>query len=352
MFGKASLFRPVLLLGVLLGAQLACDEPNHGPASGTDVGRLDGAAPGAGSTPGSGGSPGTGGLPGSNPRGGAGGAGGAVPPPPARLDGGAVPPTLDAGPPSLPPVIPPPVQPPALPPGGTPRPARLVVLGDSITACSNLGSKQDPGCSPFKLFQYLKTTYAPTLEYENEAIGGAVTEDVPERELDAVMTGPGHVLALIFVGGNDLRRYLLSDDATAEMGFRTSLLEVKAAWARTFAFFADRAKFPDGVTVLMNNQYNPWDGCTAFPYFLSARKNQLLGAYNMELAAIAAANGAQLVDQHTPFLGHGHHYNVRSCPHYMAGATPFMGDLIHPNRAGHEHLFQQWKKVVDRLYTN
>jgi hypothetical protein len=76
----------------------------------------------------------------------------------------------------------------------------------------------------------------------------------------------------------------------------------------------------------------------------------LLDAFNKELAAIASAKGAVLTDQHTPFLGHGHHYNVKSCPHYKDGLPAWMDDLIHPNAAGHENLFQQWKATVDRLY--
>jgi hypothetical protein len=50
-----------------------------------------------------------------------------------------------------------------------------------------------------------------------------------------------------------------------------------------------------------------------------------------------------LTDQDGPFLGHGHHYDVASCPHYKADQAPWMDDLIHPNAAGHENLFQQWE---------
>jgi hypothetical protein len=57
-----------------------------------------------------------------------------------------------------------------------------------------------------------------------------------------------------------------------------------------------------------------------------------------------------LTDQHTPFLGTGHHYSVRTCPHYKDNLAPWMDDLIPPNAAGHENLFQQWKATVDRLY--
>jgi lysophospholipase L1-like esterase len=165
-----------------------------------------------------------------------------------------------------------------------------------------------------------------------------------------VTTGPGHALVLIYIGGNNLAKYLFAGDAVAERGYMTDLPDIKANWEAIFGFFQDKTKFPDGSTVLMNNQYNPFDDCTAAPYFLSAKKNMLLDAFNKELATIASAKGAVLTDQHTPFLGHGHHYSVRTCPHYKDNQTPWMDDLIHPNAAGHENLFQQWKATVDRLY--
>ena len=323
---------------------LGCNEPSRIGTSGPPI---NSGRPGAGGQP-SGGAPGTGGSAGAAPGGAAGGsAGSPVVAPGVPVDAGQSTPVDGAGTPA-----PPPLADAASggPLPGAPRPTRLVVLGDSIAACSNIGSKQDPGCSPYKLYQHVKASYAPALVYENLAIGGADTQDVPGRETGQIAAAPGHALVLIYVGGNDLRRYLLADDAAAENGYRMTLPQVQEAWKKTFAALADRTKFPDGVTVLMNNQYNPFDGCSAFPYFLSSKKHQLLASYNMELAAIATANGALLTDQHTPYLGHGHHYNVRSCPHYQAGAAPFMGDLIHPNRAGHENLFQQWKKLVDRLY--
>ncbi len=86
---------------------------------------------------------------------------------------------------------------PGSPGAGRPRPARLVVLGDSIAACSNIGNEDGPGCSLKKLFDYTKAQYAPTLVYDNEAVGAAVTEDVPATQLDRVAGGPGHVLVVV-----------------------------------------------------------------------------------------------------------------------------------------------------------
>src|SRR3954447_14208944 len=50
--------------------------------------------------------------------------------------------------------------------GASRRPNRLVVLGDSIAACSNLGGKDDPACSARMLAGYLQMKFAPDLRYD------------------------------------------------------------------------------------------------------------------------------------------------------------------------------------------
>jgi lysophospholipase L1-like esterase len=238
----------------------------------------------------------------------------------------------------------------APPSAGARRPARLIVVGDSLMACSNVGGKTGANCSIRKLYDYVKATYAPSLSYENEAVGGAVTADVPARQLPLIKAGPGHALVVAYVGGNDLSKYIFVTDAAAQTGFGADLPKVVAAWGEVAAFFGDKAKFPDGVTLLMNNQFNPFDDCTAAPYFLSAKKIELLGMFNAELKGVAMRAGATIVDQYMPFLGHGHHYNVRTCPHYVQEAASWMDDLIHPNATGHNSLFERWKQAVDGLY--
>jgi lysophospholipase L1-like esterase len=260
-----------------------------------------------------------------------------------------------AGPPASQVIAPPPVAPP--PPGApaprdqaAPRPERFVVLGDSIAACSNLGGKNGADCSPGLLYDYLKVTYAPDLVYENYAVGGAVSADVVHWQLPKIPEAPGHALVLVYVGGNDLARYLLSFDVAAERGFIETLPKVLTVWELIISSLNDSRRFPDGYTLIMNNQYNPFDDCTAAPYFMSERKNQLLRVFNDSLAELAERKEAVLVDQYTPYLGHGHHHAVRSCPHYRPDTVPYMGDLIHPNQAGHRSLFLQWQSAVDRLY--
>jgi lysophospholipase L1-like esterase len=336
-----------LLLAVLMPiGGLACDSNGEGlpPAGGAGV------TPGVAGAPGAAGAPAPGpAMPGGSPGpagaggGGSGGAGGGSPAPGGSGEGGAGSGAArDAGPADAAgaaPVM-----------GGRPRPARLVVLGDSIAACSNVGNENGADCSLKKLADYLKSHYAPQLSYENQAVGAAVTADVPAQQLATIEKRAGHALVLVYVGGNDLAKYMFSLDNVAEQGLNTDLPKVLASWGQILTHFEDRTRYPDGFTLLMNNQYNPFDDCTAAPYFLSAKKSELLARFNAALAQLARDKGAVLTDQYTPYLGHGHHFQVRMCPHFKAGATPFMDDLIHPNAAGHENLFQQWKGVIDRLY--
>jgi len=233
-----------------------------------------------------------------------------------------------------------------------PAPTRLVVLGDSITACSTIGGINGAGCSPHIFHGYVDSNYASGVAYQNYAVGGAVTKDVPDNQLDNIPTGQaGHVLVLIYIGGNDLQPYIFISDDAAQSRFDTEMPDILAQWQRIFDFFDDSQAFPDGVTIMMNSQYDPFDDCTAAPYNLSPLKIQLLGQFNADLRQLADSHdNVVFTDQHTPYLGHGHHYNVAECPYYIPNAEPWMEDLIHPNAAGHANLATQWAKTADRMY--
>ena len=82
-----------------------------------------------------------------------------------------------------------------------PVPARLVVLGDSIAACTGL--PDDADCAPELLADSLRETMAPELRYEFHAQPGADMAGAIARQQE-VEPGPGHVLVWFFAGGNDL----------------------------------------------------------------------------------------------------------------------------------------------------
>lgn len=235
------------------------------------------------------------------------------------------------------------------PVGCQPVPARMVVLGDSIPACVGVGGKDSNDCAPKQLNDYLVETYGP-MTYENLSVGGAVTTDVSNDQIFDIEVGvPGHVIVVIYIGGNDLAQYMFLPDQNALDGWNnTTGPEVAAAWEDILDFLGDATNFPDGVTLLMNTQYNPFDDCTAPPYFISETKIELLHAHNQALTDRAASREwAFIADQHPSYLGHGHYVNDSSCPHYDASFEGWMGDLIHPNVLGHQHLSDVMAELAD-----
>jgi len=233
----------------------------------------------------------------------------------------------------------------------TPVPTRVAVLGDSITDCTVVGGPNSANCVSKKVFDYVKGNYAPNAAYLNVAVGGAQTAAL-EQQIQDVPGGPGHVLVLVYMGGNDLSPYIFQSDQAAKDAYDRILPGIVQNWLDMFAYFEDRTRFPDGVTVIMNNQYNPFDDCTARPYFLSAVKINLLHMFNQVLRDIANQKFQDtiIIDQFTPFLGHGHHYNVDTCPYYQPGMEGYMADLIHANPKGNVLLAEQIYKGVDQLY--
>jgi lysophospholipase L1-like esterase len=273
----------------------------------------------------------------------------------ATIDGGHMPGDPDAAPgaPDAMPVGAPDAST-ASPHSCPPAPTRVIVLGDSITNCTVIGGPNAADCVSKQFFDHVKQKWGPNAEYVNAAVGGALTAGVAQQ-MQGLKTGqPGAVLVMIYIGGNDLSPYIFQSDAAAMTAYDQIMPGIAANWAGIFAFFEDKTKFPDGATIVMNNQYNPFDDCTAPPYNLSPLKSGLLHMFNAVLQDFANQHfqNTVLVDQYTSYLGHGHHYNVMTCPHYMANATPYMKDLIHANADGNAHLSSRMNAVVDDLYGN
>jgi lysophospholipase L1-like esterase len=233
-----------------------------------------------------------------------------------------------------------------------PAPQRVIVLGDSITDCTVIGGPNAADCVSKKFFDHVKTKWGPEARYENVAVGGAQTAGIAQQ-MSGLAGGPGHAMVMIYIGGNDLAPYIFQSDQAAQQAFERIMPAITTDWAKIFEFFEDETRFPDGTTIVMNNQYNPFDDCTAPPYNLSQLKSNLLHMFNAVLQDFANEHFEHtiLVDQYSSFLGHGHHFDVMSCPHYAPGQTAFMKDLIHANPAGNTHLAKNLNEAVDRLYT-
>jgi len=234
------------------------------------------------------------------------------------------------------------------------NPKRLVFLGDSIPACTGVGGKEGPQCGPKVLFNYVKENMEPTVSYENLSNPGDVTEDVAADQIFDINVGDESILVVLYAGGNDLQPYIFASDERANNAFNTLKPEIEGYWRDVFAYLNDASKFSGRMEIIINKQFNPFDDCTASPFNVSPRKSELLREFNDIVSNLAAeADNIYVADQHTPFLGHGHHYRVSSCPNYMADSDYWMVgglDLVHPNGLGHANIANVWKTLVDQIY--
>jgi hypothetical protein len=224
--------------------------------------------------------------------------------------------------------------------GCRPLPERLVVLGDSIAACSFLGERE--ACAPALLGEYLKTRYAPGLSVETKADGGTLTSDLP-RQAREVAGGPGHVLVWVFSIGNDLLIQNLDFPAW------------EAAWTEVFAYFGDPARFPGGATFLLNTQYSPYDQCPDPPgpsTGISDAEEQQLQQINRRLFIDVAIRRADTVavDHYPDWLGHGRNANILGCPHCQADNTAWLIDGVHPNLLGNSRIAAKAQVAADAMY--
>ncbi len=237
-------------------------------------------------------------------------------------------------------------------------PTRMMFFGDSLFACFGQDGKiESETCSARLSHEYLAENYAPGVTYENLAISGAVTSDVLNMQMPGASVGmPGHTLVVIWVGGNDIQPLLLQPDPAAEDTYRNDLVPMfETQWDQIEAWVDDPANFPDGATLIVNTQFNPFDDCSAAPFaFMSPLKTQLLGEYNDTLRArVDARPNTYLSDQYPVFLGHGHHYGTESCPNYEEGAAYWMlggTDLVHPNGLGHVSIAGTLNGAIDDVY--
>ena len=237
-------------------------------------------------------------------------------------------------------------------------PTRMMFFGDSLFACYGQdGGKDAPSCGARLAHEYLAENYAPEVTYENLAVSGAVTRDVVMDQMPGAPVGmPGHTLVVIWIGGNDISGLLLSSDADADSTYHDQLApELEMLWDEMLAFVDDPANFPDGATLIINTQFNPFDDCSADPYaFMSPLKTELLAEYNEVLRdRVSGRPNTYLADQFPVFLGHGHHFATESCPYYTPDSAYWMlggTDLVHPNGLGHVSIAGTLDGTIDAVF--
>jgi hypothetical protein len=234
-------------------------------------------------------------------------------------------------------------------------PERFIVFGDSILACSTInGGKSGEDCSARIVHEYLDEHVAPGITYENHAVGGARTADIIGQMAGVDATASGPAIVLLGIGGNDLQPFLLMSDDQAMDAFDDLSQSLDESWDEILDWLYDDAHFPDGFTLVVDNQYNPFDDCTADPYsFMSPLKTELLGVFNDRIdERLESHDNAHVSDLYLAFLGHGHHWQTEGCPHTQEGNEYWMiggVDLIHPGVEGHAGIAVEVESVLDGL---
>ena len=171
-------------------------------------------------------------------------------------------------------------------------------------------------------------------------------------------------VAIVELGSNDLVTTALSllsdadlrDDLTpAIAGYRADVRTVLGA-------VNDGSLFPTPPRLLVTNVPDPSDGVgdvaeliTSFFPFEGADQVtpelalELIAGFNTVIAEEAAAAGAELVDLHSVFLGHGYHSDDEAAPHYVsADPTRWYSTVIDPNlRGAHEIRRAVWRQLTD-----
>jgi lysophospholipase L1-like esterase len=231
---------------------------------------------------------------------------------------------------------------------------RVIFLGDSITATPYLTSPWSDRIRPD-----LRSLFVADTEFQNYAAWGARTEDVLSDQLPRIDTASTkRTLVMFTIGGNDALQVIGDDIDTSLAHMVTKLANLRAI----LDWLYDPAHFPGGVFVVYGNIYDPTDGEGDFTHcgvgasyadwpVVETLANTVNGWYLDE----AMAHGADLLDMHGLFLGHGYNNTDTANPYYCRGCAPtcpcprwFDLTCIHPSSDGHAALAAFFFGIVSR----
>ncbi len=237
---------------------------------------------------------------------------------------------------------------------GTMSPARVVFLGDSITA--GYGASKRKLSYPRLLKENDDATWADAADLDfpglygadpdilDVSVPGATTGSLVGEQLPAVTSGlgdtvSGPTIVIATIAGNDVQAVMLSPDQAD-----AAIASITANLTQFYDYFADPVRFPDGSFVYLANVYEPSDGVgQADECFYGLDLTSALGTLDKVNAATLAQaqdRGVAWIDMHGHFLGHGYHASDPTNPYYEA-ADPslwFASDCIHPNDRGHHEI--------------
>ncbi len=263
--------------------------------------------------------------------------------------------------------------------------ARLVVLGDSISAGAGASSAAMSYASllhrnvdafyPGHQGEDLVARFGPQLAFYNGAVIGETTDGILHRQLPRLrkhlFSGEqsalrGHTVVVLTAGGNNLRRELGPGGSLEGATFAAALQDLE----EVFGFFNDPQRFPDGVTLYFSTIYDMTDGTDSAHLCISGLRfaglSHALQQWKLGYLALAdnfnrilaAGEGAQLqrptlrvvpIDAHRSFLGHGFNYAVDANDHHdRSDPTLWLSeqDCIHPNNRGHHELRRAFYRAI------
>lgn len=241
------------------------------------------------------------------------------------------------------------------------NPARVVFLGDSITAGYGLDNANNSYVSllldnndskwPGYETEDLAARY-PDIEALDVSVSGATTTSLLADQLDAVEAGwgstvSGETLVVITIGGNDLTDALFTGaDEVAAANTVVANLEV------IVDFFQDPARFPDGSYVYITNVYEPTDGTGQVEEcFFGLDLSSVIPTFEdlaTDSLALAQTQGWAWVDLRGHFVGHGFRYDEQGAWTDEEDPTLwFQDDCIHPNPRGHHEVRRLFLAAID-----
>ncbi len=233
--------------------------------------------------------------------------------------------------------------------------ARLVLLGDSITA--GVGADKDAWAYAALLQENdgkkwrayddvdLESTLPAIPEVIDVSRSGATTDTLLAQQIPALDAQlgdapvEGSTLVVFTVGGNDAVMALNPLSNAEEV-----IDGILANFEAIFEALTSSDRFAGPVYVYATNVYEPTDGAgqtdKCFYGVNFSDKLSELERANQELAAMSATYGVNIVDLRGHFLGHGFNNKDDSLDGHNA-ADPsrwFSSDCIHPNDRGHHEI--------------
>lgn len=236
---------------------------------------------------------------------------------------------------------------------------RVVFLGDSITQ----GTPPTPSDKYYRqvLGAKLQAKF-PDVQIDECAVNGARVRDLLSGDEQILNCFPGpeerKTLVIMTMGGNDIIRW--AQDKMSQEVATQDADEIAAQFREAIDwFYADPARFPNGVNVVFGNIYEYTDGTAELGTCLGAALLGLSGTYiegapvlqylNEQYMRIAVETGTDMIFMLEEFCGHGYKRKDDTITCYRGPDAEQWFDIscIHPTPAGHAALADLFMQVIE-----